>query len=71
MKTTICDKCGKQIPPPNHYSYDDIVKIAIDYVLPNPYAPILSNQTQTRNFDICPSCSKELKKILRENNLIF
>lgn len=71
MKTTICDRCEKQIPPPNHYSCGDITKIAIDYVLPNPHVPILSNNTQTRNLDICPNCSKELKKILRENNLIF
>ena len=71
MKTTICDRCEKPIPPPNHYSCGDITKIAIDYVLPNPYVPILSNNTQTRNLDICPNCSKELKKILRENNLIF
>lgn len=71
MKTTICDKCGKQIPPPNDYTCGDITKITIDFVLPNPYAPILSNNTQTRNFDICPDCSKELKRILRENNLTF
>ena len=71
MKTTICDKCGHQIPPPNHYIRGDITKIAIDYVLPNPFKPILSNNTQTKNLDICPDCSKELKKILKENNLIF
>ena len=71
MKTTICDRCEKPIPLPNHYSYGDIIKIAIDYVLPNPYAPILSDHTQTQNFDICPDCSKELKRILKENNLIF
>ena len=71
MKTTICDRCGQPIPPPNHYTLDDITKITIDYILPNPFKPILSNNTQTRNLDICPNCSKELKKILRENNLIF
>lgn len=71
MKATICDRCGKPIPLPNHYSCGDITKIAIDYVLPNPYAPILSDNIQTRNLDICPNCSKELKKILRENNLTF
>ena len=71
MKTDICDRCKKPIPPPNHYNYCDITKIAIDYVLPNPYSPILSNYTKTRNFDICSDCSKELKRILRENNLIF
>ena len=39
MKTDICDRCKKPIPPLNHYSYCDITKIAIDYVLPNPYRP--------------------------------
>lgn len=71
MKTTICDRCGKPIPPPNHYTRGDITKIAIDYVLPNPYVPIISNNTQTQNLDICPDCSKELRKILKENNLTF
>lgn len=71
MNAVICDKCEKPIPPLNHYTSGDITKIAINYVLPNPYAPILSNHTQTKNLDICPNCSKELKGILRENNLIF
>lgn len=30
MKTTICDRCEKPIPLPNHYSCGDITKIAID-----------------------------------------
>ena len=71
MNAVICDRCEKPIPSIDHYTRGDITKIAIDYVLPNPYAPMLSNNTQTKNLDICPDCSKELKKILKENNLIF
>ena len=71
MNAVICDKCEKPIPPLNHYTRGDITKIAIDFVLPNPFRPVLSNNTETRNLDICPDCSKELKKILRENNLTF
>ena len=71
MKTCICDRCEKPIPPLNHYSCGDITTIAINFVLSNPFKPILSNNTETRYLDICPNCSKELKKILRENNLIF
>ena len=73
MKTTICNRCGKPIPPPNHYNCGDIATIAINFVLSNPFKPILllSNNIETRYLDICPNCSKELKKILRENNLIF
>lgn len=71
MHAVICDRCEKPIPPPDHYTRGDITKIAIDYILPNPFMGILSNNTQTKNLDICPDCSKELKKILKENNLIF
>ena len=58
-----CDRCKKPIPTLNHYSCGDITTIAINFVL--------SNNTQTKNLDICPDCSKELKKILIENNLNF
>ena len=66
MHAVICDRCEKPIPPLNHYTRGDIIKIAIDHVLPNPFMGILSNNTNTRNLDICPDCSKELKKILKE-----
>lgn len=71
MHAVICDRCEKPIPPLNYYTRGDITKIAIDFILPNPFKGILSNNTNTRNLDICPDCSKELKKILKENNLIF
>ena len=45
MHTVICDRCEKPIPPPDHYTRGDITKIAIDYVLPNPFMGILSNNT--------------------------
>ena len=71
MHAVICDRCEKPIPSLDYYTRGDIAKIAIDFILPNPSVGILSNKTETRSLDICPDCSKELKKILKENNLIF
>ena len=72
MKAIICDKCGKPTPPPNHYTSGDIARITINFVL-SDFVPTGRKiiETQQKDLDICPHCSKELKKILRENNLIF
>ena len=54
MITTICDRCKKPIPPLNNYTYRGITSIDINYILPNPFLPTLSNNTDKRHLDICP-----------------
>ena len=70
MHAVICDRCGKIIPSLDYYTRGDIAKIAIDFILPNPFMGILSNKTETRSLDICLDCSKELKKIFKEKKII-
>ena len=74
MKAVICDRCGRPLPPSNHYTSGDIARITIGFIL-SDFMPMPKGckiiETQQKDLDICPDCSKELKKILRENNLTF